>query len=1009
MACRVCAVCLVLASTLVGPPALAQASRSPGVTIAPDELVIRASFPAPTFVETSDGVVPTVADWPSLAEAPGRPRLPVATFHVVLPPDADPGTAHALGRVRELPGTYRVAWGQPPERLSRPEGRRVERDLAVYGADEPFPRLPARVTGVGTFRGYRVVTLAVTPVQVRPQSGRVISWSSVELRVPLLRARGRRAGLGPRGLPVDVAALARFTVNPEAAYLSGAPEKSRSADVPYLILTPEELRPAFERLLSLRASQGMAGQIRTIESVLAEEPGRDDAEKLRSAIRRAYEGQGTTFVLLGGDDARDDGTTLVPARFCAPYDNMASDWYFGALDGDFDANGNGIFCEEGEVDYFAEVHVGRATVDTLAEANRWIDKVLTYEDGLPEPRRLDLVFMGEKLDDSTYADDHMERTAAIVPPEYAIEKLYARPELFSTANVIASLDRGPHLTNHLGHASWDYTMGIGIGDVEGLVNASPFVSYSQGCYAGAFDHGVSGASEAISEHFLTASSGAVADVMNDRYGWYYVGWDQGLSQELGHQFFDALFNEGLTRLGEANDDARADNAGTAQTDATMRYCFLETNLHGDPATRIPTRRAALRVASVRIDDADLRYANGNGDADPGETVRIWVTLRNEAEPGAGQVSARLSSSAPGVLVRDEWARFPDLPGGASAENLSPPFAVSIGGACGTEVAFRLEIEHGDGLVDIDVFSVAVGRQTDHPIHATDFETNPGWAAGGDAVQGLFVRDDPHLVIDGWVGPVQPDDDCTEGPGGRAWITGNPVPGPAFDPRRGDLKKGTAWIHSPALDGTGEGRLMLSFGRFFHRTAVGLGNTGLFLARVSLDGGSSWIDVERLEGTVPRWTMRTIDLTAALGAASPTTNMRLRFEATERVKYVQQSEPLIELLIDDVSLFRRVFTCGTFTPDETLPPRAVGPTLDIQRARSDISLEWVEPAADATHGPALFFPVFRSATPQGGFAPVAEPTHGAWRDAGAADPGAGTLFYVVAARNAAGRSGEEPAP
>ncbi len=1002
-------VCLLLGFLFLGSPALAGTAGAPVVRIAGDELVIRASFPAPSFVDTGDGVVPLVADWPSLADAPGRPRLPVATFHVVLPPDAEPGLARAVGRPRELPGSFAVAWGQPPERLSRPEGRRVDRDLSVYGVDGLYPRLPARVTGIGFFRGYRVVTLAVHPLQLRPESGRLLFWSDVELRVPLARARETRPAPVPRGLPGDVAALARFTVNPEAAYLAGAPEESRSADIPYLILTPEELRPAFERLLPLRASQGMPGEIRTIESVLAEEPGRDAAEKVRNAILRAFRDQGTTFVLLGGDDARDDGTPLVPARFCAPYDNMASDWYFGALDGDFDADGDGIFCEEGEVDYFAEVHVGRATVDTLAEANRWIDKVETFEAGLPEARRLDLVFMGEKLDNSTYSDDHMERTAAIVPPEYAIEKLYARPELFSAASVIASLDRGPHLTNHLGHASWDYTMGIGIGDVESLVNASPFVSYSQGCYAGAFDHGVSGATEAISEHFLTASHAAVADVMNDRYGWYYVGWDQGLSQDLAHQFHDALFNEGLTTLGEANDDARADNAGTAQTDGTMRYCFLETNLHGDPATRIATRRAALRVASVRIDDADPRYANANGDADPGETVRLWITLRNDGDATAGQVSARASSSAPGALVHDDWTRFPDLAPGTAAENLPHPVTVTLGGDCGTEAAFRLEIRHDDGLVDVDVFSLPAGRRTEVPIHATDCETDAGWTAGGDATQGRFVRQDPYLVTDGWVGLVQPDDDCTEGSGGRAWVTGNPAPGPNFDPRTGDLKKGTAWILSPAFDGTGEGRLLLRFGRFFHRTAVGFGNTGLYLARVSTDDGGSWIDLERLEGTVPRWTMRTLDVTAALGAASPTPTMRVRFEATERVRYMQEGEPLVELLVDDVSLFRRVSSCGAFAASETLPPGAVGGTLALDRAGEDVALEWIAPAEDAMHGPPLFFPVYRSTTPTGGFSPIAEPTRPAWRDVGGAGPWAGSLFYLVAARNAAGASGEDPSP
>nr|MCU0225754.1 C25 family cysteine peptidase [Acidobacteriota bacterium] len=276
----------------------AAAGESPRVTITADELVVRAHFDAPEFVAVEGGVVPVIGDWPSLADAPGLPRLPVVHLQVVLPPGMEPGPARALGLPRELPGTHAFAWGQPPERLSRPEGRRAEPRAEVYGSDQPYPAVPARLVGVGLFRGYRVATIAVTPLQVRAASGRARLWSELELRLPLRPVPAARAAVAPapRGLPRDLAALARFTANPEAAYLSGAPDSGRDADIPYLIVTTEELRPAFERLLALRAAQGVAGELRTVGAILAEEPGRDNPEKLRNAIARAYRDHGTTFV-----------------------------------------------------------------------------------------------------------------------------------------------------------------------------------------------------------------------------------------------------------------------------------------------------------------------------------------------------------------------------------------------------------------------------------------------------------------------------------------------------------------------------------------------------------------------------------------------------------------------------------------------------------------------------------------------------------------------------------------
>jgi hypothetical protein len=438
----------------------------------------------------------------------------------------------------------------------------------------------------------------------------------------------------------------------------------------------------------------------------------------------------------------------------------------------------------------------------------------------------------------------------------------------------------------------------------------------------------------------------------------------------------------------------------------MRYCFLETNLHGDPLTRVQTRRAALRVASVRIDDADPAYANGNAAADPGETVRLFVTLANDGASDARGVSGQLSSSAPGIAVRDGWAAFPDVPAGGSVEMAPLPFTASLAAACGAEPGFRLEVRH-DGVVDVLTFAIVVGQRSDVVVRSYDFEAGTGgWTPGGDAAQGLFVREDPNSVTDAWFGPVQPDDDCTEGSGTRSWITGNPALAPGADAHLGDVKRGTAYITSPSLDGSGEGRLMLRFGRYFHRTNVGIGNTGLFLARVSTDGGTNWTELDRLEGNVPRWTLRTLDVSAKV---TPTATMRIRFEATDKVKYMQGGEPLVELLIDDVKLFRRVETCAGFTATETLPPDRVGGTLTAVRAGRDVELRWLEPGTDAAHGPARFYPVYRSADPHTGFAAVGEPTATLFRALDAAGTWSGTLYYLVTARNAAGTSGDEPAP
>ena len=152
-----------------------------------------------------------------------------------------------------------------------------------------------------------------------------------------------------------------------------------------------------------------------------------------------------------------------------------------------------------------------------------------------------------------------------------------------------------------------------------------------------------------------------------------------------------------------------------------------------------------------------------------------------------------------------------------------------------------------------------------------------------------------------------------------------------------------------------------------------------------------------------WTDVSLDLSSLV---TPTASMRVRFEAEETSQI--SADPLTELLIDDVRVVRQFDGCIPFTPSETKPPNPVGGTLQAERRAGDVLLSWTAPAVDGLHDAARTFPIYRSATPAGGYGAAGEPTSTAWRDTtgGAAS---GTSFYLVAARNAAGTSGEEPTP
>ncbi|MBN1425139.1 hypothetical protein JXA88_11335 [Candidatus Fermentibacteria bacterium] len=98
----------------------------------------------------------------------------------------------------------------------------------------------------------------------------------------------------------------------------------------------------------------------------------------------------------------------------------------------------------------------------------------------------------------------------------------------------------------------------------------------------------------------------------------------------------------------------------------------------------------LQIDSVAVDDAG---GNGNGRADPGETVDLYVYLRNTGSGSASSVQGTVASTHPDVTVGFAIAPFPSLNPGGSETN-AQPFVISVGGECpeGAVAAFSVQVD-----------------------------------------------------------------------------------------------------------------------------------------------------------------------------------------------------------------------------------------------------------------------------------------------------------------------------
>ena len=137
--------------------------------------------------------------------------------------------------------------------------------------------------------------------------------------------------------------------------------------------------------------------------------------------------------------------------------NIPSDMYFGCLDGSWDKDNDTIFGEAvypfpgpengtagEEADFFAEVYIGRAPVDTLQEATNFVAKTIAYEQNPQADYLKKALTIGEKLDVLTEGANSMDLATEIIP-QYSTTRLYARDGTFSPTAVINNMNSwNPH-------------------------------------------------------------------------------------------------------------------------------------------------------------------------------------------------------------------------------------------------------------------------------------------------------------------------------------------------------------------------------------------------------------------------------------------------------------------------------------------------------------------------------------------------------------------------------------
>lgn len=467
------------------------------------------------------------------------------------------------------------------------------------------------IPNIQYFRGYPILNMNLHPVQYNDATNTFYFHKDMSLTIELQQAQKNPLY---RGNIIDQKELLNKIDNPEV--LDEYQKYSVSphpCHYDYLIITTEDLKNShglytLNDLVKQREGQGLSCMIKTVEDIKNEYDGIDTQEKIRNFIEDAYLSFGVTWVLLAGDVEK------VPIRYLYDIDGdepdrkISSDIYYQCLDGNYNYNNDHHWGEKYDgvygrlIDLYAEVYIGRAPVDDACDISSFVEKTLTYENSnwQSNPYLSRCLSIGERLWGglggwgSGYVErcidkctDYNHVTHGIPSSTFNITRLYERDNAWSKSDLIAEINEGVGIINHVGHGTIDRTMEISTYDISTLNNAGKYcLLYSQACDSGKLE----AQDECFAERWVNAEkAGGFAAIMNTRNGYGSETDYDGPDNRYAREFFDALFSpdEKISRIGKANQDSKEDNIWRIdESEKSMYHVYYDTLLFGDPYVQI---------------------------------------------------------------------------------------------------------------------------------------------------------------------------------------------------------------------------------------------------------------------------------------------------------------------------------------------------------------------------------------------------------------------------------------
>ena len=579
----------------------------------------------------------------------GEPMMPWAAVSLIMPPGESAKAIRMQGSgFVELDGKFLIQPQQDISPISKGDNGRFLKNESVYSSASAYPLVNTGKIMTSFMNGYAFALCTFTPMIYYPSLQKAGYYSEVTITITTEKspkAVEALKNLVPSGKVLN--RVRQFAQNPGSMDLYPK-VKTAATDYQMLIITGQSFVSGFSALTHMYDSLGISSQISAVEDIYANISGNDNPEKVRNYILQEYQQNHIEYVILGGD------ISVVPYRgfYCSAFSggqyyidpDIPADIYFSGMDGNYDANNNGIYAElADDPDLLPEVSVGRMPFENATEQSNIIHKTIWYRTKQIPGEQTKPLLAAEFMDQATmtFGQDYLELlvndhtdngyyTHGIPSATNNIDRLYDTvvnplgPIIYSwdPSELYARINLGPSFIHHAGHANADYVMKLSKQDItnshfyaiDGVTHDYTLL-YTHGCDCGAFDN-----NDCIAERMVLIQNFLAGGIFNSRYGWFDQGTTEGPSAHLNREFVSALYNDTLAdqihEMGSAHLMSKVKSAPWVTLPDSLqfepgaqRWCHYDCNLLGDPSLWVFTKDIAVGVNDMKTNNTLTAYPN----------------------------------------------------------------------------------------------------------------------------------------------------------------------------------------------------------------------------------------------------------------------------------------------------------------------------------------------------------------------------------------------------------------